>query len=345
MPNPATNTNTNANADAPLIVVPGGSGFLGRSLTPFLLDRGYRVAILSRSPRPGDLTDDRVAWHVWDDAGVGDWAACLDGAAAVVNLVGKSVDCRKTPEHVREILESRVASCRVLGEAMRRVEAAGGRAPPVWVQSGTAHIVGDPLPLDRVCDESTPPGPMDEMAPRVGVAWEEAFDAARLPEQRSVVLRISFVIGRANPGGGGAMARLIPLTRWGLGGRVGDGRQWVSWLHTHDLNRLILAAIEDARYRGVYMATAPHPVTNAQFMRALRKVHGRPWSPPAPAWGVRLVSRLLMDTDPDLALKGRRCVPTRLLQEAGFEFEFAQVDDALEAMVESRRGIEELEQS
>ena len=332
----------NVQADAPLIVVPGGSGFLGRGLVPFLLDRGYRVAILSRSPRPDDLTDERVQWHVWDNATVGEWSACLDGAAAVVNLVGRSVDCRKTAEHVREILESRVKSCRVLGEAMRRVAAGGGEPPPVWVQSATAHIVGDPEPLDKVCDESTPPGPMHEMAPRVGVAWEEAFDAARLEGQRGVALRISFVIGRSNPGGGGAMARLNPLTRWGLGGRVGHGRQWVSWLHIHDLNRLILAAIEDDSYRGVYMATAPHPVTNAQFMRALRRAHGRPWSPPAPALGVRLASRWLMDTDPDLALKGRRCVPTRLMQERGgrggrggakFRFEYGRVEEALEEMV------------
>lgn len=317
----------------PLIVIAGGSGFLGRGLTRFLLDRGYRVAILSRSPRPADLTDKRVAWHEWDNQTVGPWAACLNGAAAVVNLVGRSVDCRKTAANVEAIYQSRVASCRVLGEAMRRVVSEGGTPPPVWVQSATAHIVGDPEPLDTVCDESTPPGPMDEMAPRVGVAWERAFDDAKLPGQRGVVLRISFVIGRPNPGGGGAMARLNPLTRWGLGGRVGHGRQWVSWIHQHDLNRVILAAIEDGRCRGVYMTTAPNPVTNRDFMRALRKAHHRPWSPPAPALGVRLASRWLMDTDPELALKGRRCVPTRLMEEIGFGFLYDEVGEAVKATV------------
>ncbi len=288
----------------PRVVIPGGSGFLGRGLTPFLLDRGYDVAILSRSPRPADLVNERVAWHVWDDRTVGGWAACLEGAAALVNLVGRSVDCRKTPDNARDILDSRVNSCRVLGEALRNIESRGGVIPPVWVQSATAHIVGDPEPLERVCDESTPPGPMDEMAPRVGVAWEEAYHQAKLPSQRGVVLRISFVIGPPNPGGGGAMGKLSTLTR------------------------LILRCIEDATYSGVFMATSPNPVTNADFMKALRTAYHRPPSPPAPAWAVRLASRWLMNTDPDLALKGRRCVPTRLMEE-GFAFDHRLISDAV----------------
>ena len=315
----------NSSSPRPLIVLPGGSGFLGRGLTPFLLEHGYRVAILSRSSRPDDIPERHVDWYEWDNRTVGDWAGCLDGAAAIVNLVGRSVDCRKTPEHVREIMDSRVDSCRVLGEALRGVE----HPPPVWVQSATAHIVGDPVPLDQVCDESTPPGPMEEMAPRVGVAWERAFDEAKLPGQRGVKLRISFVIGPPNAGGGGAMARLGLVTRLGAGGTVGSGDQYVSWIHTNDLNRLILACIEDATYSGIYMTTAPEPVTNRVFMKALRHRYRRPWSPPAPGWAVRLASRWLMNTDPELALKGRRCVPTRLLAQ-GFTFEYPQLSVGLQ---------------
>ncbi len=305
----------------PHIVIPGGSGFLGRGLTAALRDRGCHVTILSRSDkRPSELPED-VRWLVWDADTLGEWASAIDGASAVVNLVGRSVDCRKTPENKRIILESRVNSCRVLGEAMRAAE----NPPPAWIQSATAHIVGDPSPEDRICDETTPPGPMHEMAPYVGVEWEKAFERAKLPAQRGVVLRISFVLGR----GGGAAARLLKLTKLGLGGTVGTGRQWISWIHQDDLNRLIVEAIEDTSYEGMYMATGPEPVTNRRFMQALRRACGRPWSPPAPAIGVRLACRFLLKTDPELALLGRRCVPTRLLDEHAFVFRFAGLDDAL----------------
>ena len=304
------------------VVIPGGSGFLGRALADALVARGDRVTILSRTPRrPDDLHAD-IDWRVWDAATLGDWAESLDGASAVVNLVGRSVDCRKTAEHKRVILASRIDSCRVLGEAMRAV----ANPPGVWVQSATAHIIGDPVPLDTICDESTPPGPQHEMAPRVGVEWEKAFAEAKLAQQRGVVLRISFVLGPQ----GGALDRLRTLTRLGLGGAVGSGRQWISWIHQDDLNRLIIAAIDDTAYEGVYMVTAPEPVTNREFMRAMRAAYRRPWSPPAPAIGVRLACRFLLNTDPELALLGRRCVPTRLGAEHQFEFHHPTIERALE---------------
>ncbi|MCC5829027.1 MAG: TIGR01777 family oxidoreductase [Phycisphaeraceae bacterium] len=308
----------------PHIVIPGGSGFLGQGLARSLEAAGYAVTVLGRAAaRPADLPE-TVQWRQWDGKSTGDWVSCLDGAAAVVNLVGRSVDCRKTPENKREILESRTNSCHALGQAMRAI----AKPPPVWIQSATAHIVGDPEPKDTICDESTPPGPMHEMAPSVGVAWEKAFYEAKLPEQRDVVMRISFVLGPH----GGAMARLTRLTRLGLGGTIGSGRQWISWIHQDDLNRLIIQAIEDDRYRGVYMVTAPEPITNRRFMRTLRRVYRRPWSPPAPALGVRLAARFLMNTDPELALLGRRCVPARLIDEHGFAFRYPKLDDAVEAM-------------
>jgi uncharacterized protein len=304
----------------PHVVVAGGSGFLGRGLASFLHERGYASAILSRSGTRGEGFPEDTAWLEWDARTIGDWAKSLDGAAAVVNVVGRSVDCRKTPENKRVILESRVDSCRALGEAMRAVD----NPPPVWVQSATAHIVGDPEPKDTICDESTPPGPTHEMAPFVGAAWEEAFYAAKLPEQRGVLLRISFVLG----GEGGALARLKKLTLLGLGGTVGRGDQWISWIHQEDLNRLILLAIEDESYEGMYVVTAPEPVTNREFMKALRHAYRRPWSPPAPAFAVRLASRFVLNTDPELALLGRRCVPKRLL-ERGFEFQHPTIEEAL----------------
>lgn len=308
-------------ATLPRVILAGGSGFLGSSLSRFLRERGYSVVILSRSPRTGEPGE---TWLSWDAKSTGDWAAALDGATALINLVGRSVDCRKTPENKRAILESRVDSCRALGHAMRMV----AQPPSVWIQTSTAHIVGDPVPLGTICDETTPPG--EGMAPEVGVAWESAFESSRLPSQRPVVLRISFVLGP----GGGALHRLVTLTRWGLGGTVGSGAQYVSWIHHEDLNRVVLAAIKDPSYRGVYMTTAPNPVTNRTFMRAMRKAYHRPWSPPAPALAVRLAARWVMNTDPELALLGRRCVPNRLIQEHGFTFQHEELEGALADIAE-----------
>lgn len=311
---------------APRIVIAGGSGFLGRGFAEALTRRGDSVTILTRAATPQPGFPPGVRWLQWDAKTLGDWAACLDGAAAVINLVGRSVDCRKTPENKRIILESRVDSCRALGQAMRAVD----HPPPVWVQSATAHIIGDPVPPDALCDDSTPPGPMNEMAPSVGVAWEKAFNDAKLPQQRGVILRISFVLGPA----GGALDRLRLVTRLFLGGTVGSGNQWISWIHQDDLTRLILAAIEDPAYTGTYMVTAPHPVTNRDFMRAMRRAYRRPWSPPAPAIAIRLACRCFLNTDPDLALLGRRCVPTRLLGERRFEFQRPSLDAALQNLSE-----------
>lgn len=306
----------------PHLVIAGGSGFLGRGLARVLDAQGYDSTILTRSSTPPKGFPAGTSWRTWDGRTLNDWSTCLSGAAAVMNLVGRSVDCRKTPENVRAILESRVDSCRALGKAMRAVD----RPPPVWIQSATAHIVGDPVPKATVCDESTPPGPLNEMAPFVGVEWEQAFHEAKLPDQRGVILRISFVLGAE----GGAMDRLKKLTRLGLGGTVGRGDQWISWIHQGDLNRFILAAIENSTYTGTYMLTAPQPVTNREFMRAMRHAFHRPWSPPAPALAVRLACRFLLSTDPELALKGRRCVPTRIDNETEFQFQFPTLAQALE---------------
>ena len=159
-------------------------------------------------------------------------------------------------------------------------------------------------------------------------AWESTFEAGLLPDQRGVVLRTSFVIGRDRGGGGGALATLARLARFGLGGRVGHGRQGFSWIHEADLNRIFVRAVADPDMRGPYIASSPHPVSQAEFMRQLRRAVGMPIGLPTPAWMVRLGAALVLKTDPELALYGRYVVPRRLLDE-GFEFRFPQLADAL----------------
>ena len=294
------------------VVIAGGTGYLGSNLARYLADLGCDVVVLGRH-RPRRSAAGRYIF--WDARTPGDWVTELDGAAALVNLAGRSVDCVKTPDHCDEILRSRVESTAVLGQALRRVSS----PPPVWVQMSTAHIYGDPP--DVVCDESSPFG--YGLAPFVGKAWEEAYAQAVLPHMRRVILRTSFVLGV----GGGALPRMAVLARLGLGGRVGHGRQGISWIHEQDMNRLFARAIADERMTGAYLATAPNPVSNATFMRALRQALCVPVGLPSPGWLIRLAAPL-MRTDPELALYGRYCV-SRRLREEGFAFLFPEVGEAL----------------
>lgn len=303
------------------IVIAGGTGFLGMSLARHLAGVGCEVVLISRHPPAA-----RGMWsHArWDGVHLGDWSSHLDGATAVVNLAGRTVDCVKTPDHRDEILRSRVEATRVLGRALRDVR----QPPPVWVQMSTAHIYGDPPEV--VCDEDSAFG--EGLAPFVGRAWEQAYAESVPPETRRVVLRTSFVIGRD----GGALSRLATLARWGLGGKVGHGRQGISWLHERDMNRLFARAIADDSMTGAYLATAPNPVSNTEFMRQLRRALRVPIGLPAFGWMVRLGAPLVMRTDPELALYGRYCV-SRRLREEGFEFEFPELGPALRDIYRIRR--------
>jgi uncharacterized protein (TIGR01777 family) len=301
------------------IILAGGSGFLGRLLAGELIRRGAEVVILSRngleptllsSPAPGSVRTVR-----WDGATLGPWAETLNGARAVVNLTGRSVNCRHTPENRQEIIDSRVNSVKVVSEAIQRCT----NPPPVLVQASSLAIYGDPG--DKVCNEKTPYG--DGFPAEVCRLWEEALADSHTPRTRRVVLRIGFVLGAS----GGALSVLARLTKLGLGGRIGNGRQYISWIHETDMNQMFVDSIERNELEGAFNATAPHPVTNTEFMRQLRRALHRPWSPPAPAWAVRIGS-WFMRTEPGLALGGRRCVPTRLLEQ-GFQFRYPQLGPAL----------------
>jgi uncharacterized protein (TIGR01777 family) len=296
----------------PRVVLAGGSGFLGQALRRVLVGKGYDVVILSR----GNERDSAAVQQLhWDGQRLGDWWHSLDGASALVNLTGRSVNCRHTPAHRREIMESRVNSVRVLGEALSRCS----RPPAVWVQASSLAIYGDPG--DRWCDEDSPHA--DGFSEEVCKRWEGEFEKMHAPGLRRVVMRIGIVLDAEN----GALPVLARLTRLFLGGRVGHGRQYVSWIHVADLTRLFVEAIERVDIAGVFNATGPNPVTNAEFMRELRRALHRPWSPPVPVWATR-IGAFFMRTEPSLALTGRRCRPKRFL-ESGFHFDFPELRGAL----------------
>lgn len=307
------------------IVIAGGSGFLGLSMLEHLSSQNARVTVVSRN-RPKLM--DRCDHRCWDGRSLGDWVNALDGADAIINLSGRSVNCIKTPDHQDEILRSRVESTRILGRAMREVNS----PPPVWVQMSTAHIYGDPPVI--VCDEESVEG--IGFAPTIAKAWESTFEESRLPAQRGVLMRTSFVIGRDRGAGGGALATLSLITRLGLGGRVGTGTQGMSWIHEHDLNRLFERAITDDRMSGAFIASSPKPVSQMVFMKTLRQVMRMPIGLPASEWMVRLGAPLVMRTDPELALYGRYVVSKRL-EQLGFSFQFPELEAALKDLLGTPR--------
>ena len=296
------------------VVITGGTGFIGLSLARHLDALGYEVVLISRhAPK----AEGPWAHSEWDGRTVGKWARHLEGARAVVNLAGRTVDCIKSAAHCDEILHSRVDSTLAVGEALRSIE---GR-PPVWVQMSTAHIYGDPP--EAWCDEDSALG--NGLAPEVGEAWEKACRQGACSGVRQVVLRTGFVLGMT----GGAFPKMRRLARLGLGGRVGSGTQGISWIHINDLNALITHAIVNTAIRGVYVATAPHPVSQEEFMRELRRAIGMPLGLPVAEWVIRFGAYWFLRTDPELVLLGRYCTSRRLKDE-GYSFLFPKLGDAME---------------
>ena len=312
---------SNIRGVASKVILAGGSGLLGQALGCRLAAAGREVVVLTRQPRAGAVFRE-VAW---DGATRGAWAAELDGAEALVNFTGRSVDCVHNAANRRLILESRVNSVRALGAALADCR----RPPPVWVQCASLALYGDAG--DRICAEDAPVA--DDFSAQVCRQWEAALTEAPAPATRKVCLRIGLVLGPA----GGALGPLAGLARWFLGGTVGSGRQYLSWLHHEDMNDLFQLAITRPDLAGAYNACAPNPVTNAEFMRELRGTLGRPWSPPTPAWAVRFGARFLLRTDADLALTGRRCVPARL-QAAGITFKYPVLGAALRDLLSTSGG-------
>jgi uncharacterized protein (TIGR01777 family) len=297
------------------IIIAGGSGFIGSALAAHFVGQGHDVVVLTRTAH---AREDGVREVVWNGRSFGPWATELDGATAVINLTGKNINCRHTNKNRREIIASRVVSVRAIADAI----GASVSPVPVWVQASAVGIYGNAG--DALCDENTPHG-QDFMAD-VCEQWEAAFRAALTPNTRRVVLRFGIVLGRD----GGVLSTLASFARWGLGGTVGSGRQYISWVHRDDLVSIVDRAITSGM-TGPYNAANHVPETNAAFMKRLRNAAHRPWSPPAPELAVRL-GAYIIGTEPTLALHGQRCVPRRL-DEDGFTFAHEDLGQALTTLL------------
>jgi uncharacterized protein len=302
------------------LILAGGSGFLGGELARRFSELGWHVVILTRSPNP---RSDGVREIAWDAKSLGNWSPQLDGATAVVNLTGRSVDCRYNATHRREIMDSRVNSTRVVGEAIERCKS----PPRVWLNSSTAtmytHTFGDPHDeSSRAMDSAR--DAKDAFSVEVAQAWERTLEAAKTPLTRKVALRTSLVLGL---GRNSVFPVLRRLTRFGLGGRQGSGKQFVSWIHVEDFCRAVEWIIAHDELVGPINQCAPNPLPNAEMMKLFREVCGIPIGLPATEWMLE-IGAFFLRTETELICKSRRVVPGRLLA-SGFKFRFPTMRAAL----------------
>ncbi|WP_405721677.1 TIGR01777 family oxidoreductase [Streptomyces sp. NBC_01537] len=310
------------------IVIPGGTGQVGTVLDRALTAAGHDVVILTRRP-----AGDREV-H-WDGESLGPWAGAVDGSDLVINLAGRSVSCRYTPANLRAMMDSRVRSTQVVGQAI----AAAARPPRLWLQMSTATIYAHRF--DAPNDEATgllggtEPDVPGYWAYSIDIArsWEQAQDLAATPGTRKVALRSAMVM---SPDRGGVFDMLLRLVRLGLGGPLAGGAQYVSWIHDRDFVRAVefLAGREDLT--GPVNLAAPGPLPQRAFMRALRAAWGVPVGLPATKWMAEL-GAFAMRSDTELLLKSRRVVPGRLL-EAGFAFDHEEWPEAAADLVRRVRG-------
>lgn len=296
------------------VIITGGTGLIGRALAADLAQEGHEVIVLSRSPeRHADRLPAGVRAERWDARTSEGWAHLADGADAIVNLAGESIAAgRWTPERKTRIRESRLNAGRAVVEA---VQAATNR-PRVVVQASAVGYYG---PCgDEEVTEDHPPG--SDFLARVCVEWEASTAPVEELGVRRPILRTGIVLSAE----GGALPRMLPPFKLGLGGRLGSGRQWFPWIHIRDEVRAIRFLVEQENASGPYNLTAPNPVTNAEFTQALGRVLGRPALFPVPA----LALKLIFGEMATVLLDGQRAVPRRLL-DAGFTFEFTDVETAL----------------
>jgi uncharacterized protein len=311
------------------VVIPGGAGHLGRIVAPHLHAKGNAVTVLSRS---GAVEP----WPVvsWNGADLDDWARGLEDADVVINLAGRSVNCRYNAKNRREILESRIRTTELLGEAINKLH----RPPSLWINASTATIYRHSL--DREMDETTGElGGREPNAPdswrfsiEVATRWERAFFVANTPHTRKIALRSAMVM---SAGPGGTLDILLRLVRFGLGGACGSGKQFVSWIHEDDFVRALDYLLAHKEFEGPVNVASPNPLPNEDFMRILRKRWGTNVGLPA-SQRMLEAGAFFLRTETELILKSRRVVPGRLLA-SGFKFQFPEWHGAAEDLMQRWR--------
>lgn len=298
------------------IVIPGGSGLLGTILARHFHRQGHVVTVLSRQVQ-------RRPWRMvfWNGRDPGAWTKEVDGADVVINLAGRSVNCRYTAANRRQIMDSRIHSTLVVGQAI----AQAAQPPRLWMNASTATIYRHSL--DRAMDEASGElGGQEADAPAawrfsidVAKRWEEAFTEQSTPATRKMLLRSAVVMSADRQG---AFNILSNLVRFGLGGNVGSGNQFVSWIHETDFIRATEFLMTHNSLDGCFNLCSANPLPNRDFMESLRGAYGVPCGLPATKWMLE-IGALCLRTETELILKSRRVVPRRLL-EVGFEFAFPE---------------------
>jgi uncharacterized protein len=294
------------------VVIAGGTGFIGHFLEDKFRQQGDEVIIISR--RSG-----HVQWNH-----IPAITAALENADLLINLAGRSVDCRYNAKHKKEILDSRVNTTRILGEAVLKTD----HPPKLWINSSTATIYRHAE--DRPMTEST--GELGSgFSVEVAKAWEKTFFDLKLPATRQVALRMAIVLGK----GGGVIKPLQRLARLGMGGTQGNGKQMFSWIHIDDLYGIINFIDQHSELSGTINTCAPNPVNNKTLMQFIRQIIGINIGIPMPAWLLR-IGAVMIRTETELILKSRWVIPERLLK-AGFVFKYANIGDALKHILRDNR--------
>jgi uncharacterized protein (TIGR01777 family) len=295
------------------IVLAGGNGYLGKVLADYYKDRATEIVILARHEKE---TEHNIRTVVWDGKTRGKWAAELVNADILINLCGKNVNCRYTEKNKAEIFASRLQPTELLGQVIHDLV----EPPKCWINAGSATIYRHAE--DRPQDEET--GEHGEgFSVDVCEAWEYAFNKYDASKTRKVALRISLVLGKRE----GVFPRLRNLVKMGIGGRQGTGKQYVSWVHEHDVARITEWIADHAELEGAVNCTAPDPVKNYEFMRIIRKAFGFPFGLPSPKCLLEIGS-IIIRTETELILKSRWVLPKRLT-DSGFVFEYGNATKAV----------------
>jgi len=292
------------------IIIAGGSGFLGQVLKNYFSKKDYLVKVLTRNPK---LEND-IYWNTKD---IGEWTKVLENTEALINLTGKSVDCRYTKKNRKLIYDSRIESTHLLGLAINLCE----NPPKVWMNSSTATIYRHSIDKEMT-EEDGEIG--DDFSMNIAKSWEKAFFSITNPKTRKIVLRTSIVLGKK----GGAFIPLKNLTKIGLGGKQGSGNQKVSWIHEIDFAKAIEFLLENKNLKGIFNLSVPKPTNNKNLMQALRNVLDVPFGIPHPKPLLEFGAKLI-GTETELLLKSRNVIPQRLLQN-NYSFSFTKIETALQ---------------